>query len=521
MTKTLRISLLLLALFVFTAEALHAQGWRDKPVSSRNYVGFELGLNNSLMSGNENFFFAINDPYVVSPSEYVLPLPFVSLGSGLGYHIAGTLDLSLSSFFGLQAKIFYRTNNVGNTSTHSQTCSDSLGTPGTAEVEDNYKLKLAYFGISAALRLQFVPESFYGIVGFDYGANASSNFSGYQKIVSSTNNCQFLYYPTRAAAGTQIDIPEQSASNIINKSQFDLRLGVGTFIKLGDNGWVLTPEINVGIPLSEFFNQDIEAAYKNGYPLGDPLSPYVQTATTPKLWYASFSVALKFPFGGSVEPEPANVEPTKPEEPDAKYVNLKGKVSDAGTGEPIKAKVTVVDLQNNKVVSQTKTDNDGLYDIRVKAPGRYSVTADADGYLFGSTVFTVDDQGRILKGNHDIKLANSTNGRTRLLIFFDFNKSNLQPESYPELERAVAIMKSNTSMEVEIAGYTDNIGGNQYNLDLSRRRANEVRDYLVRHNIETDRITAKGYGEASPIAPNDNDEGRSENRRVEFVVLKK
>ncbi len=514
MTKTLRISLLLLLLVVISGEALHAQGWRDKPVSSRNYVGFELGGTYSWLPGSKNFFIPFNWPYIdpfVTPATPILgALPLTNLGSGFGFQVAGTVDLAFNDYLGLQAKLFYRTNNTSASETNSKDCSAN-GVPGTAEIEDKYSFALAYFGLNASLRFQIIQNSLYGLLGLDYAALASHSLSGHETIVSSTNGCQYLLLPSGNQSGfTVIDIPKQSLSDFFNTSQLGVKVGAGTFIPLGDNGMVLTPEVNLTIPLSTLFTKDREAYYA---------TPGFQT-TTPTLWHLVLSVALKFPFGGSNEPEQANVAPTK-EEPNAKYVNLTGKVSDATTGEPVKAKVTVVDLQNNKVVSQTKTDNDGQYDVRVKAPGRYSVTADADGYLFGSTIFSVDDQGRILKGNHDIKLANSTSGRVRLLIFFDFNKSTLQPESYPELERAVAIMKANSSMEVEIAGYTDNVGGDQYNLDLSRRRANEVRDYLVRHNIEAERITAKGYGEASPIAPNDTDDGRSENRRVEFVVLKK
>ena len=184
------------------------------------------------------------------------------------------------------------------------------------------------------------------------------------------------------------------------------------------------------------------------------------------------------------------------------------------------ANVTTVDLNNNNVVSTSTTDSNGFYRVPVTGPGKYSVTANADGYLFGTALFEVDSQGRILKTHPDIKLSEAANGRTRLLVFFEVNKADLQPSSAPELNRAVELMKAMPSMEVEIAGYTDATGSAEYNKALAGRRANAVRDFLVQHGIPQNRVEARGYGEDSPIATNDTEEGRSENRRVEFVVRK-
>jgi OOP family OmpA-OmpF porin len=74
-------------------------------------------------------------------------------------------------------------------------------------------------------------------------------------------------------------------------------------------------------------------------------------------------------------------------------------------------------------------------------------------------------------------------------------------------------------MSVEIAGYTDSKGTDSYNIDLSNRRAQAVRHYLVRNGVETARVAPKGYGKQDPIATNDTEDGRAENRRVEFVVM--
>lgn len=81
-------------------------------------------------------------------------------------------------------------------------------------------------------------------------------------------------------------------------------------------------------------------------------------------------------------------------------------------------------------------------------------------------------------------------------------------------------MAENPRLKVEIAGHTDNIGTAAYNMQLSQRRAEAVKDYLVKKGIDPRRITAKGYGKTRPLASNDDEkEGRELNRRVEFRVI--
>ena len=82
-------------------------------------------------------------------------------------------------------------------------------------------------------------------------------------------------------------------------------------------------------------------------------------------------------------------------------------------------------------------------------------------------------------------------------------------------------MKDNPTIEIEIAGHTDNVGADEYNLNLSLERANSVVAFIVSKGISQNRIIAKGYGESKPIASNDSEEGKQLNRRVEFTILKK
>jgi OOP family OmpA-OmpF porin len=84
------------------------------------------------------------------------------------------------------------------------------------------------------------------------------------------------------------------------------------------------------------------------------------------------------------------------------------------------------------------------------------------------------------------------------------------------LDDVAEIMLKNTDVTFSISGYTDNVGPDEYNLRLSSRRANEARNYLIERGVETDRITAKGYGEVNPKYGNDTEQSRQLNRRVEI-----
>jgi OmpA-OmpF porin, OOP family len=105
-------------------------------------------------------------------------------------------------------------------------------------------------------------------------------------------------------------------------------------------------------------------------------------------------------------------------------------------------------------------------------------------------------------------------------IFFDFDKSTLKAESGPELDRLVDLLKENRSMQIEISGHTDNMGPDAYNMSLSERRAKTVVAYLIRRGIAKDRLSTQFFGETKPAGTNETEEGRSKNRRVEFLILK-
>jgi OOP family OmpA-OmpF porin len=103
-------------------------------------------------------------------------------------------------------------------------------------------------------------------------------------------------------------------------------------------------------------------------------------------------------------------------------------------------------------------------------------------------------------------------------LLFDFDKSVVKKEYYPVLDQTKKIFDDYPTMKVQIDGYTDSIGTDAYNMKLSERRANAVRNYLIKNvGIEQSRLTVVGYGETKPAYPNDTKANRSKNRRVEFT----
>ncbi len=105
-------------------------------------------------------------------------------------------------------------------------------------------------------------------------------------------------------------------------------------------------------------------------------------------------------------------------------------------------------------------------------------------------------------------------------VNFDTNSARLRPESGAILDAAVKALNGNPSVHVRVEGHTDSRGTAEYNKGLSERRAQSVVDYLVSKGIAASRLSAIGYGEAAPVAPNDTPENMFKNRRVELVVTK-
>lgn len=168
------------------------------------------------------------------------------------------------------------------------------------------------------------------------------------------------------------------------------------------------------------------------------------------------------------------------------------------------------------------TDIDGKFSTLLDKGKSYKIVVKKFGKIFDFGKLDIPDTRKHLVITQPLRIRIVTNYiRTYTLenIFFDFNKYTLKPASYKTLNALVKELKSNPDMIIEVAGHTDNLGDDRFNMRLSQKRANAVKQYLVKHGISPNRIIAKGYGETQPITTNKTEIGRQRNRRVEIRVI--
>ncbi|MCK4256187.1 OmpA family protein [candidate division WOR-3 bacterium] len=191
---------------------------------------------------------------------------------------------------------------------------------------------------------------------------------------------------------------------------------------------------------------------------------------------------------------------------------LVGKVVDASTNYGLLAEISFPGIEQDVVQTDAET---GTYRIELP-PGTYTVKIKSEGYVAEGAVVTLSAKQTV---EREFKLFKK--GERIILhgIKFATNSAEVKPVSYPILDESVALLKEHSTIKVEVAGHTDAVGSDVYNLNLSNRRAESVRDYLILHGIEAERLIARGYGENQPIASNDTEEGRAQNRRIEFRIL--
>lgn len=170
-------------------------------------------------------------------------------------------------------------------------------------------------------------------------------------------------------------------------------------------------------------------------------------------------------------------------------------------------------------------DGDGIVDAEDKCPDVYAKTP--DGCPEPAAVAPVAPVSQAQPANaatYDTGTPTEPTQVPRRLVLegvnFDFDKATLRQEDRDIIDKNAADLKEWGDIKIEVSGHTDSVGTDRYNMGLSLRRADTVRSYLISKGISADRLVAKGYGESQPIATNDTDEGRFQNRRVELNQIK-
>ncbi len=218
------------------------------------------------------------------------------------------------------------------------------------------------------------------------------------------------------------------------------------------------------------------------------------------------------------------VSQTVSEEKKVKLTIVKGSVTDGNTGAAIEAGIEIFDNSKNETVMNVNSNSStGNYLVSLPSGNNYGMSVRADNYLFYSENFDISEKEEYQVIEKNIKLYPVKENTKVVLknIFFDFDKSVLKPESYAELERLKKLMTDNPTLRIELSGHTDNSGKYEHNVQLSKDRAASVTAYLESIGIDDARLTSRGASSDEPIASNDNEKGRQQNRRVEFKIISK
>jgi outer membrane protein OmpA-like peptidoglycan-associated protein len=200
---------------------------------------------------------------------------------------------------------------------------------------------------------------------------------------------------------------------------------------------------------------------------------------------------------------------------------FKGNTIDLLNAQPVAATIDITDNASGKITESVNTNSaTGKFLITLPSGKNYGITVKANNYLFHSENFDLPDGGEDNIVSKTIQLKNVAVGNTITLtnIFFDLGKATLRVESNAELDRLVKLLNDAPKLKIEISGHTDNSGSAAMNENLSQQRANAVVAYVSSKGIEVSRLSAKGYGSKKPIATNETDSGRQQNRRTEFKI---
>lgn len=212
------------------------------------------------------------------------------------------------------------------------------------------------------------------------------------------------------------------------------------------------------------------------------------------------------------------------EKPDP-VILVTGNVYNKKTNEPLFSTLIYETLPDGTIAGNgVSNPTDGSFKMVLPYDKNYLIRAQADHFFAISENLNLDS---LIKEGYkeihkDLYLVPIEIGSVVRLnnVYFDFDKWDLRPESFVELDRVVKMLNDNPAIEIEMSAHTDSRGSDEYNFTLSDNRARSVVNYILAMGIPSYRIISHGYGETKPVVENDTDDNRQLNRRVEFTILK-
>ncbi len=202
---------------------------------------------------------------------------------------------------------------------------------------------------------------------------------------------------------------------------------------------------------------------------------------------------------------------------------LEGRVYDAESLEPLEAEIELIDLQTGELAVRCASEpGNGEYLAALPGGKNYALNISKPGYMFFSKNFNLEENDlREDAYRLDVPLQAVKSGQSFTLrnIFFETDSFALDESSEVELFKLNAFLVSNPGIRIMICGHTDNTGSESYNQELSEKRARSVYSFLIRIGIDPRRLEYKGFGKSQPVADNQTEEGKAENRRTEILIL--
>ncbi|WMN10869.1 OmpA family protein [Marivirga salinae] len=203
-------------------------------------------------------------------------------------------------------------------------------------------------------------------------------------------------------------------------------------------------------------------------------------------------------------------------------IKVKFNVVDGFTGNPLKPQLLIkgVNEMSKSSYSEIVMGTTSSYQTKLNKDSVYTIDISVEGYLDDKQTIktdTIEDNSTIR-----LELLSLKEGTTIQLksVLFKRGTSDIKDGSFEELDRVYTMLKKNPSIEIELSGHTDNTGSAKLNIELSQKRSDRIKEYLVEKGINSKRLQSKGYGGARPIASNKSEATRKLNRRVEFTIIK-
>lgn len=193
-----------------------------------------------------------------------------------------------------------------------------------------------------------------------------------------------------------------------------------------------------------------------------------------------------------------------------------GKVLDATTRKGISAIIRYSSIPTGSINGKFV---DSTFSFPIFGAAKYQITAEAKGYNSRTVILDPKNIGDRHKVIHNIVLTPLGEAIRLTNLNFSQGKSQISPESYPELDQLVVMMKDNGKIIIQLEGHTDNLGDPKANMRLSEERVEAVRKYLIGKGVQKNRVKTKAFGGSQPLTTETDPQARDLNRRVEMRIL--